>query len=211
MRNSTTDKIEFTLVLVRHGKTIGNIEKRYIGRTDESLCEEGIQELKQNLGCGMYLNADLVFSSPMKRCVETSEILFPETMSKIISDFREIDFGEFEGKNHEELNGRKDYQDWINSNGTISFPGGEGQNQFIERCVKGFDELIDCVRNSGKIVPNGKKIVVCAVVHGGTIMSILSTHTGKQYYDFMLKNGEGYICKVSLEAGKIQIDNVERL
>ena len=30
-----------TLVLIRHGKTAGNLQKRYIGRTDEPLCPEG--------------------------------------------------------------------------------------------------------------------------------------------------------------------------
>ena len=37
-------------ILIRHGMTRGNMEKRYVGcRTDESLCPEGIAQLKQNL------------------------------------------------------------------------------------------------------------------------------------------------------------------
>ena len=35
-------------ILIRHGKTRGNLEGRYIGcRSDENLCAEGIEELKQ--------------------------------------------------------------------------------------------------------------------------------------------------------------------
>ena len=34
------------IVLIRHGATKGNLEKRYIGRTDEDLCGEGIKKLK---------------------------------------------------------------------------------------------------------------------------------------------------------------------
>ena len=36
------------IILVRHGKTAGNLEGRYIGsRTDEPLCEEGIHALEE--------------------------------------------------------------------------------------------------------------------------------------------------------------------
>ena len=34
------------LYLIRHSMTAGNLKKRYIGRTDESLCPEGIVLLK---------------------------------------------------------------------------------------------------------------------------------------------------------------------
>ena len=36
------------IALIRHSKTKGNIEKRYIGSTDESLCKEGIDLINQN-------------------------------------------------------------------------------------------------------------------------------------------------------------------
>ena len=29
------------IILIRHGATAGNLERRYIGRTDEPLCEQG--------------------------------------------------------------------------------------------------------------------------------------------------------------------------
>ena len=36
------------IILIRHGKTPGNLEKRYVGRTDEGLSEIGIGEIKEN-------------------------------------------------------------------------------------------------------------------------------------------------------------------
>ena len=36
------------LVFIRHGKTKGNMQSRYIGTTDEGLCKEGINELRNN-------------------------------------------------------------------------------------------------------------------------------------------------------------------
>ena len=38
-------------ILIRHGKTKGNAEQRYIGTTDECLTNEGIEEIL-NLKCG---------------------------------------------------------------------------------------------------------------------------------------------------------------
>lgn len=48
MSDTTTNQVE--IVLIRHGKTEGNKEKRYIGRTDQPLSEEGIAGIKENLG-----------------------------------------------------------------------------------------------------------------------------------------------------------------
>lgn len=125
-------------ILIRHGKTQGNIEQRYIGcRTDESLCSQGVESLKEK----EYPAVQRVFVSPMKRCRETAELIYPGVPAEMIDDFRECDFGEFENKNYAELNGRADYQAWIDSNGEMPFPGGESRAEFVARCVKAFGEL----------------------------------------------------------------------
>ena len=64
------------IYLIRHSMTKGNKEKRYIGTTDESLCLEGIQLLEERKG--MYPEVTYVYVSPMKRCVQTAEIIYPE-------------------------------------------------------------------------------------------------------------------------------------
>jgi len=58
------------VLLIRHGKTKGNEEHRYIGRTDESLSEIGKKEIlerKKNVYHSFI--TELVFTSSMKRCV----------------------------------------------------------------------------------------------------------------------------------------------
>ena len=169
-------------ILIRHGMTQGNLEKRYIGsRSDEPLCPEGVASLKA-LTCPP---ARRVFCSPMKRCLETVAILYPNLPAEIIHDFRECDFGFFEGKNYAELNGRADYQAWIDSGGTLPFPGGESRAAFTARSVSAFRELL------GKNIPED-----CAlIVHGGTIMAIMEAFAqpSREYYDFQVPNGRGYI------------------
>lgn len=132
-------------ILIRHGKTKGNLERRYIGcRTDEELCSDGINEL-QKYG---YPDVDRVFASPMKRCLQTAGIIYPGKPVQLVDDFRECDFGEFEGYNYEELKDCPAYQAWLASGGELPFPGGESRKDFSARCVKAFAEVI-------RVLPEG--------------------------------------------------------
>ena len=97
------------LIFIRHGKTAGNLERRYIGRTDEPLCDEGIAEI---LG-KEYPDADIVVASPMKRCVQTAELIYPHKEIKLMPSLRETDFGDFEGLNYEQLCNDISYRSWI--------------------------------------------------------------------------------------------------
>lgn len=182
------------IVFIRHGKTAGNLEKRYIGSTDEPLCDEGIAELSEM--CGIM--ADIVISSPMKRCIQTAELLFPHLTPLVVDDLRECCFGDFEGKNYGELNGNADYQAWIDSGGEMPFPNGESKADFTKRSDDAFVKAMEML-----ISQHGNELTAAFVVHGGTIMSVLSSfgEPKRDYYDYMCKNGGGYVC--NYENGKI--------
>ena len=190
------------LYLIRHGKTPGNEEKRYVGRTEESLSEKGRRELLEK----QAPTAEVLFSSPMRRCVESCQCLYPDMKPIVIDAFREIDFGTFEGKNYQELSGNKEYQAWIDSGGTMAFPQGESRQDFIRRNLVGFQELLTVLRGLPK-----DEITAAAVVHGGTIMSILSGAYGGDYYDYQIPNGEGYRVCMKLEENDFQIFSAERI
>ena len=121
----------------------------------------------------------------MKRCRETAELIYPGVQVEVIDDFRECDFGEFENKNYADLNGRADYQAWIDSNGEMPFPGGERRAEFAARCVHAFDELVKRNLQEDSAI----------IAHGGTIMAVMEQYANPKgsYYDFQVKNGEGYI------------------
>lgn len=189
---------KIVVTLIRHGETAGNKEKRYIGTTDESLSDEGIRQICELKEILSKTNDNiLVFASPMTRCQETAKLLFPENKIHIIDGFREMDFGDFEGKNYVELSGNKDYQAWIDSGGRLPFPNGESRELFIKRSVCAFDKMLEIIANETvtsrkSTATNDDVINAFAVVHGGTIMSILSKLAGGDYYDYQVKNGEGY-------------------
>lgn len=171
--------------LIRHGKTAGNLEHRYVGTTDEGLTAEAVEELKENRD--RYPIPDCVFSSPLKRCIQTAELLFPGMQPEILSGLRECDFGSFEYKNYQELQENTDYQAWIDSNGTLPFPGGESREEFIRRCAAAFEEGCRKAEQNGCHYP-------AFVVHGGTIMAVLDCFSmpHRDYFDWQVKNGEGF-------------------
>lgn len=170
------------IIFIRHGKTPGNLEKRYIGVTDEPLGEEGISELKSI----SYPDCDIVISSPMKRCIQTAEIIYSDKKIVVGENLKECNFGDFEGKNYIELSANPDYQRWIDSGGTLAFPSGENPADFKKRCIKEFDKIVS---------EYAENAVLAFVVHGGTIMSILEKYAYPKggYYDFQVQNAHGYI------------------
>jgi len=171
------------IIFIRHGMTAGNLEKRYIGLTDEPLCQAGEEALK----AVEYPSADVVICSPMKRCTASAEIIYPGISHVLIPSLRECSFGEFEGKNYKELSGDLRYQQWIDSGGEGAFPGGELPEDFRRRCCQGFIEAAEKYSEYGSLA---------FVVHGGTIMSVLSRYAvpHRDYFQWHCENGRGYVC-----------------
>lgn len=182
------------IVLLRHSKTYGNTLGRYIGsRTDEPLCKEGIELLKNHA----YPKVDKIYVSPMKRCIETAQMIWRVKAEDMIlaPDLRECDFGDFENKNYKELDGNPAYQAWIDSNGTLPFPNGESMEDFMTRCQKAFRQIVEEVARLEKADRKGAPLRIAIVAHGGTVMSILERYgyPKQQYFDYQVKNGCGYL------------------
>ena len=75
------------------------------------MTKEGILTLEKRT----YPKVEHVFSSPMKRCIQTAKVVFGEEDPEIIEEFRECDFGILEGKTHEELMGDPLYDTFVES------------------------------------------------------------------------------------------------
>ena len=188
------------ILLLRHGKTAGNEEHRYVGRTDEELSVLGIRELsaKREEGRERLPKPELVFTSPMKRCVQTARLFFPGAVIQVEERLTECDFGAFEYKNYRELTGREDYQAWIDSGGRMDVPGGERMSDFKSRSLAGFLACAGVAEEKG----HG---VIAFIVHGGTIMAVMEALAvpKKDYYSWQVKNLAGYLCR--MENGWLEV------
>lgn len=176
--------------MIRHSITAGNEKKRYIGSTDEPLCEAGRELLRGKT----YPDVQRLYVSPMLRCRQTASLIYPDYEMQVIEDFRECDFGEFENKNYRELADNLHYQEWIDSNGMLPFPQGESREGFQKRSKEAFVKMADVCLEDGISS-------AAAVVHGGTIMSVLEACASekKEYYGWHVGNGGGYVLEIDKE------------
>lgn len=175
------------LILVRHGETELNRGKKFFGWTDPSLNERGKH---QAFLAGKKMNKILegkesvkVYSSPLKRALETCEGMGLESFSReIAQDLKEINFGIFEGLSYEEILEKYPHESkvaftrWEDYN----FQTGESPRELQERVVSFIERELDLKKTN------------VIVSHWGVINSILSYFFSKDleaYWKFSLKNG----------------------
>ncbi|MCQ2448713.1 MAG: histidine phosphatase family protein [Clostridia bacterium] len=173
--------------LIRHGMTDANLQGRYIGcKTDLPLNPEGVDELRLLRENNDYPAVDRVYTSPMLRCKQTAGVLYPEKTPCVVENLREYDFGDFEGKTANELEGYSSYAKW--ASGEIQAPpNGEANQDFIKRLCVGLNEIVVDMLNDG--------ITESAVMmHGGAIMMLLSATAvpRRKTVEWTSENGRGY-------------------
>lgn len=210
-------EIKINLTLIRHGKTPSNLEHRYLGVTEEALSGEGRKQLEILAEKDILKKPWLLFISPMLRCQESAGILFPGRKAYPIEEWREMNFGAYEGKNYEDLKNDAYYQKWIDSNGTLPFPEGESQQEYIKRCHRGLLTATKIIEEkiAREVAENqmteSQHRNITAVVHGGTIMALLHILAGGNYFDYQVKNGGGYCCKFRLCGEEWKLDSLEEI
>ena len=159
----------YTLYLFRHGLTKGNINAQYIGHTDYPLTTHGIEELKNIKATYHYPEVDAVFVSPLKRAMQSADIMFPKNNKIVIDNFIEYNFGEFEEHTAEELKDNEDFQNWMHGDMYTRPPYGETNAEFVHRVCDSFEKVVN-----GCIAEGTQKFAI--VTHAGVIMTLLACY-----------------------------------
>ena len=123
----------YTIHFIRNALTDENLEGRYIGHTNVELSEEGKEQLRQMKNELIYPPVDAVFTSPLKRCTQTAEILYPDNKAIVIDGFIEYNFGEFENKTAEQLEKYEEFPRWLAGEKGVKPPYGESNEDFAKR------------------------------------------------------------------------------
>lgn len=170
--------------LIRHGETPWMKEKKYQGRSDIPLSEEGLRKLKPASFC-----PKTVYVSGMIRANQTALALFPGAAQIIIPAFSEMDFGDFEGRSADEMSTDPAYREWVDGWCMGRCPGGESTDEFCSRVCTAFSELMDELIAKN---PNEDCIIVA---HGGTAMAIMHRFAAEKrsFHEWHLKSGCGYV------------------
>ena len=176
------------IYLIRHGMTQANKEFRYAGSTDVPLCEAGVAEAE---ALGGIRSVKEVYVTPLIRTQQTAKILFPEAEQTEVDALREMDFGDFENRNAQEMENDAAYRAWVDGDCLAPCPNGESMSEFSERVCAGFVQCMEAHRD--------KETPAVFVVHGGTIMSILREFARPKvgFYDVHTKNCQGFRCELS--------------
>jgi broad specificity phosphatase PhoE len=167
-----------TLYLVRHGENKANITREFSYRkVDYPLTERGVRQAEQtaahfaNLGArpGNGRRIDAIFSSPLKRALQTAEIIGAATGHPVtvVEELREINCGDYDGiaptdemwAHHDRI-----LASWREGDHGVRFPGGEDFHGLRARARSALGRAV-----AGR---DGQTILV--VAHGGIVGASLS-------------------------------------
>ena len=188
------------LFLVRHGETQRNRERRVQGRGDQPLTDAGRKQAAAVAQALSRENITTLYSSPLKRAVETAEIIGAELRLPIqlADNLAEADVGELDGLNSEEMRAR--YPDfmalWDRDPGNAVMPGGESLAEVQERAWQMVQSLL-----RGHPEAN-----VVAVSHNFTIETLVCKVLGLPLASFRRLGVDlGSISAVELREGRSRL------
>lgn len=153
--------------LVRHGQTDWNVARRYQGQQDIPLNAEGLQQARTLALFMKEETFDVIYSSDLQRAMQTAQILQEGREATVIADarLREIAFGEWEGKCHDDLRTAFPIRFTLSeSNPTVPLaPGGESVFALAQRTKEFADEI-------SQRFPDGNLLIV---THGLALATLL--------------------------------------
>jgi broad specificity phosphatase PhoE len=160
-------------IMVRHGESEGNRDRRFTISSDVPLTELGRrQALDAARRIKTKFNPDLIVSSPFFRARQTSEIIAAELQLpiEVVHDLHERDLGALKGHSYDLLREvvRQDPL-YDPSNGWAWRPeGGESYEDVRKRVVRAIDQLRSRLA--------GREVVI--VSHGGVMLSVWAHAVG---------------------------------
>ena len=171
------------VIYIRHSESFGNLSNIVDPGMDSTLTINGIKlanKCKENLN--FLFDVDLRLSSPTKRAIETSQIIFEDRSFKIESDLQEINFGN-------DFSIPKNlicYPDYIHK----EFSCGESLNSFQSRVVAFHCKLLEQDKNIIAVTHGG---FMCMLLHYYNNINLLSYPYFKvSYCDYLFFNNYEY-------------------
>ena len=152
------------IYLLRHGKLPDFYSGKFIGQADIPLSPEGIKQA--NKWAAFFskqgIKFNFVFSSDLSRCTKTAEIIAPYTKIDFLPALREINLGEWDGKERRKIISAYPAE-WEKRGDDPAYtpPGGESFASFYSRVAPAIDEIL---------MIKGDKLIV---THAGVIRCVI--------------------------------------
>ena len=167
------------VLLLRHGELGPAHAGRFWGRTDVPLCDTGRQQAQRLAAMLRSYKIDRCLCSPLLRTRQTAELALAGAGidSHLDPDFREIDFGDWEGKTFAEIEHAcpDAVKQWADFADDFAFPGGESLAGFLRR-----------IRSIADRIAADPAETLLAVTHGGVIRALICHYLGLSPRQYVL-------------------------
>lgn len=151
------------LFVIRHGETLWNTEEKMQGHLDSPLTEKGLSQIQSLAETLQFYQFVAIYTSDLPRAYHTAQRIAEKHQQPVLTDYRlrEKNLGIFQGLSRQEilLKYPEEYQQYQLNTVNYAVPQGESTQQFFDRCVGCFEELV--------YKHNGERILV--VTHGGVL------------------------------------------
>jgi broad specificity phosphatase PhoE len=153
------------LLLIRHGETDWNKERKVQGFSDIDLNDVGLHQAQRLALSLKNHNIHVIYSSPLIRARKTAQIInqYHNAPIHLEDNLMEMNQGDFEGLSFQELMTREKVflGKWISDPASVKMPNGESLTELQARAWKVIENIIF------------KHVNALVVSHSFTIASIL--------------------------------------
>jgi len=163
------------LILVRHGETCWNAERRIQGGdSDIELTDAGLEQAKKLAAFLKNEPITAVLSSPLQRATATAEVIASHHRLAVEVDqgLRELEVGELEGMSISDLSTTfsQFLMQWWQGGGTTKLPNGESLVDLQQRAWKAVEHLLERFKTSPE---HNEGTTVVVVSHYFVTLSII--------------------------------------
>ena len=193
--------MEIEIFLIRSGMTASDKAQRYLGKSDEPLCDEGIMRLEERVFEKRYPKPERLYTASSNRCRQTMAIIYPGCPAVVAEGFSAFDYGCFEGKTYSELCAEPLFTEWTSGKLTNP-PDAEDANILIYKNVAAFRAIMkECVEKSIKSV--------AIITHKNAIVSVSRRMCIPRsvYQNVGIGHGEGLCLLYDSYANMVKIKN----
>jgi alpha-ribazole phosphatase len=185
------------VILVRHGESVWNSERRIQGSLDPELSSRGRRQtdlLVSHLQAHLPSAVAAIYTSPLRRAAQTADQIAATYGIPVVHepDLREMSLGKWEGMTVAEIQATYPgcYEQWLEDPLAFPAPGGEDLRSFERRVVGVLERMRDAHPKADLIV----------VSHGGVIKALLCFALGLDVrHLFRLKQDNTAINRIELD------------
>lgn len=189
------------ILLVRHGETDWNVQKKIQGKTDIPLNEAGIDQAKELAEKLAEWERPIIgiYTSRLKRAAKTAEIIARRLNKEYreTDGLEEINLGLWEGSSWERVaeDFPDEYKVWHDNRRYTRSPKGESYQDLLERFLPALQKIVrDKQGEEGDIV---------IVTHSADIMTIMSCINDTPFYEMVKRYKTANAAVIEVEAEKI--------